>query len=48
MREFRSYGSVGEALGNRCLYPERYSKLDKMFFERNNGQVNMNFVKPYQ
>jgi hypothetical protein len=22
MREFRSYGSVGEAPGNRCLYPE--------------------------
>ena len=23
MREFRSYGSVGEAPGNRCFYPER-------------------------
>jgi len=22
MREFRTYGSVGEAPGNRCLYPE--------------------------
>ena len=22
MREFRSYGSVGGALGNRCFYPE--------------------------
>jgi hypothetical protein len=22
MREFRTYGSAGEALGNQCLYPE--------------------------
>jgi len=25
MREFRTYGSVGEAPGNRCLYPEANS-----------------------
>ena len=24
MREFCTYGSVGEASGNRCLYPEEY------------------------
>ena len=29
MREFRSYGSVGEAPGNRCFYPEGKSKIKK-------------------
>ncbi len=31
MREFRSYGSVGEAPGNRCFYPEG---LDKIKFSK--------------
>ena len=27
MREFRSYGSVGGASGNRCFYPEGDTKV---------------------
>jgi len=32
MREFRSYGSVGEASGNRCLYPDDEFNLN---YEKN-------------
>ena len=35
MREFCTYGSVGEASGNRCLYPE----------EQNYRQVTKNTFK---
>ena len=27
MREIFTYGSVGRALGNRCLYPEQDAEL---------------------
>ena len=30
MREFCTYGSVGEAPGNRRFYPEIYSKMKKI------------------
>jgi hypothetical protein len=28
MREFRTYGSVGEALGNRRFYPENFALMN--------------------
>jgi len=39
MREFRSYGSVGEAPGNRCFYPEYSSHSENFPSEPLNGAV---------
>ena len=32
MRESFTYGSVGRASGNRCLYPEPDTKSPRVFF----------------
>ncbi len=43
MRESFTYGSVGRALGNQCLYPEERPGLYRAFFKVAVLEANQRF-----